>query len=199
VSTLLIACGALAREVIALRDQHGWDAKILAIPALLHNTPDRIPPAVEKRFREAAADYERTFILYGDCGTGGHLDVMLEKLGIERISGPHCYEQYAGAEGFDALMDEEPGTFFLTDYLTQSFDHLVIEGLGLDVNPGLRNTYFGNYRRMVYLQQRPDPDLLEKAQWAADALDLPLEVRPTGYGALEERLLALMNGHAHSD
>jgi hypothetical protein len=199
VSTLLIACGALAREVIALRDRHGWDAKILAIPALLHNTPDRIPPAVEKRVKEVAADYERIFILYGDCGTGGHLDATLEKLGIERISGPHCYEQYAGVEGFEALMDEEPGTFFLTDYLTQSFDHLVIEGLGLDVNPGLRDMYFGNYRRMVYLQQRSDPGLLEKAQWAADALDLPLEVRPTGYGALEERLLALMNGHAHSD
>lgn len=198
-TTLLIACGALAREVIALRDRHGWDAKILAIPALLHNTPDRIPPAVEKRFQEVTSDYERVFILYGDCGTGGKLDVTLARLGIERISGPHCYEQYAGAEAFKALMDEEPGTFFLTDYLTQSFDHLVIEGLGLDINPGLRDVYFGNYRRMVYLQQRRDPTLLEKAQWAADALGLPLEVQPTGYGALEERLLALMNGHSQLD
>lgn len=198
-TTLLIACGALAREVIALRDQHGWDAQILAIPALLHNTPDRIPPAIEKRFQKVASGYERTYIVYGDCGTSGKLDIMLERLGIERISGPHCYEQYAGTEAFEALMDEEPGTFFLTDYLTQSFDHLVIEGLGLDANPDLRDEYFGNYRRMVYLQQRFDPALLEKAEWAADAIGLPLEIRTTGYGALEERLLALMNGHSQPD
>lgn len=192
-TTLLVACGALAREVIALRDRHNWDAKVLAVPALLHNTPERIPDAVAGRIEEMRDAYERVVIVYGDCGTGGALDATLERLAVERVSGPHCYEQYAGARDFAALMDEEPGTFFLTDYLAHSFDHLVIEGLGLDRLPELRDDYFRNYRRVVYLQQREDPKLLAKAQAAARALNLPLEVRHTGYGALEERLLALMN------
>jgi hypothetical protein len=123
------------------------------------------------------------------------LDRKLEELGLERISGPHCYEQYAGADEFSALMDGEPGTYFLTDYLVQSFDHLVIEGMGLDKYPELRDEYFRNYRRVIYLQQRQDPDLLEKAQAAAEALKLPLEVHYTGYGALETRLLKMLNGH----
>ncbi len=193
-SVLLVACGALAREVIALRDRHGWDAKVLAVPALLHNTPERIPEAVTRRIAQDGAGYERVIVVYGDCGTAGRLDEALRAWGAERISGPHCYEQYAGAEGFATLMEEEPGTFFLTDYLAGSFDHLVIEGLGLDRYPELRDRYFGHYRRVVYLQQRQDPALLARAQAAAQALGLPLELRPTGYGALEQRLLALMNG-----
>ena len=187
-TTLLIACGALAREVIALRDRHDWDVKILAVPALLHMEPQRIPSAIAKRIAETAGEYERTIIVYGDCGTGGALDDMLAALDVERISGPHCYEQYAGTKSFDAMMENEPGTFFLTDYLAQSFDHLVLEGLGLDEHPELRDMYFGNYTRMVYLQQREDPKLVAKAQAAAEALDLPLEIHKTGYGALEERL-----------
>jgi hypothetical protein len=196
-TVLFVACGALAREVIAIRDRHQLDAKILSVPALLHNTPDRIPEAVAKRIEAERDNYERVIVLYGDCGTGGLLDEQLADLGIERISGPHCYEQYAGAEAFAGLMDEEPGTFFLTDYLTQSFDHLVIEGLGLDQDPELRDMIFANYRRVVYLQQREDDDddLLQKARDAAQALKLPLEVRFTGYGALEERLLAWYNNH----
>jgi hypothetical protein len=193
-TVLLIACGALAREVIALRDRHGWDAKVLAVPALLHNTPDRIPAAVARRIEEERARYERVIVVYGDCGTSGRLDEALGALGVQRISGPHCYEQYAGAEPFAALMGEEPGTFFLTDYLARSFDHLVLEGLGLDHNPALRDNYFANYRRVVYLQQTDDPGLLAKARSAADALDLPLEIRHTGYGALESRLLDLLDG-----
>jgi hypothetical protein len=193
-TVLLVGCGALARELIALRERHGWDADILSLPALLHNTPHRIPDALAAKIDEVGGDYERVIVVYGDCGTGGLLDDRLEELGLERISGPHCYEIYAGAEGFAGLMDEELGTYFLTDYLVQSFDHLVIEGMGLDKNPELREEYFRNYRRVVYLQQRDDPDLLIKAQAAAEALDLPLEVRRTGYGALEERLLAMLDG-----
>lgn len=193
-TTLLVACGALAREVIALRDRHNWDAKVLAVPSLLHNTPQHIPDAVSGRIEEMRDAYERVIVVYGDCGTGGALDATLERLSVERVSGPHCYEQYAGAADFAALMDEEPGTFFLTDYLAQSFDHLVIEGLGLDRLPELRDDYFRNYRRIVYLQQRGDSELLAKAQAAARALNLPLEIRGTGYGALEGRLLAMMNG-----
>jgi hypothetical protein len=193
-TALLVACGALAREVIALRDRHGWDARVLAVPALLHNEPHRIAGAVARRIAETAGEYDRTIVVYGECGTAGTLDALLGALGLERIHGPHCYEQYAGAHTFEELMREEPGTFFLTDYLAQSFDHLVIEGLGLDHAPELRNAYFGNYRRVVYLRQRDDAALLQKAEAAAQALGLPLEVRHTGYGALEQRLVDLMNG-----
>ena len=190
-SDLFIACGALAREVIAIRDKYQWDVKVLALPSLLHNTPNRIPDAVMRKVEDLRPDYERILIVYGDCGTGGMLDKRLDELGVERIAGPHCYEMYAGDE-FDSIVDEEIGTFFLTDYLTQSFDHLVIEGLGLDRFPELHEMYFGNYKRVVYLQQREDSILLEKAQEAAKMLELPLEIRTTGYAALETRLVDFM-------
>jgi hypothetical protein len=119
------------------------------------------------------------------------LDQMLEKEGVERVSGPHCYEMYADGS-FDHIMAEAPGTFFLTDYLVQSFDHLVIEGLGLDRHPELSKEYFKNYTRVVYLAQRADPALQERARWAAEQIGLPLEVRQTGYGKLESRLLELI-------
>ena len=190
-TTALIACGALAREVLALKEKHGWEAEVFGVPALLHNTPDRIPGAVRERIREARAHHDRVIVVYGDCGTGGMLDRLLAAEGVERVAGPHCYEMYANG-GFENLMAEELGTYFLTDYLVQSFDHLVIEGLGLDRFPELRDDYFGNYRRVVYLAQRDDPALRARAQWAADQLGLPLEIQPTGYGALESRLVELM-------
>ena len=135
--------------------------------------------------------YDRVIVLYGDCGTGGSLDALLAAEGVERIAGPHCYEMY-GSGLFDQLMSEEPGTYFLTDFLVRSFDHLVVKGLGLDRYPQLRDDYFGNYRRVVYLAQTEDPDLLERAQRAADRIGLPLEVQRVGYGALETRLVELM-------
>ena len=189
--TALIACGALAREVLALKEKHGWDADVLGVPSLLHNTPDRIPEAVRERIYEARAHYDRVIVAYGDCGTGGLLDQMLAAEGVERVAGPHCYEMYANGQ-FEQLMAEQPGTYFLTDYLVQSFDHLVIEGMGLDRFPELRDEYFRNYTRVVYLAQRDDPALRARAQWAADVLGLPLEIRVVGYGALETRLLELM-------
>lgn len=200
-TTLLVGCGALSRELIALRDEYEWDAVVLALPVLLHNTPARIPAAVRERIEAARADYhfERVIVAYGDCGTSGALDVLVAELGgtlgvpVERIAGPHCYEQYAGAGGFAALMDEALGTYFLTDYLVQSFDHLVLERLGLDRYPELRDMYFGNYTRVVYLQQRENAALSELAAWAAEQLQLPLEVRATGYGALETRLLDMLS------
>ena len=188
---LLIACGALAREVIALRDRHQWDAEVFALPVLLHNTPDRIPDAVIDRITELRPDYDRVFVVYGDCGTAGALDTRLEAIGVERVSGPHCFEMYAG-EDFQAIMEEEPGTYFLTDYLLQSFDHLVIEGLGLDRFPELHEMYFGNYQRVIYLRQREDDNLVAKANEAAQFLQLPLEIRSAGYGSLETRLLHLI-------
>ncbi len=190
-TTALIACGALAREVLALKEKHGWDADVLGVPSLLHNTPDRIPEAVRERIHEARAHYDRVIVAYGDCGTGGLLDQMLAAEGVERVAGPHCYEMYANGQ-FEQLMAEQPGTYFLTDYLVQSFDHLVIEGMGLDRFPELRDEYFRNYTRVVYLAQRDDPALQARAQWAAGVLGLPLEIRLAGYGALETRLLELM-------
>jgi hypothetical protein len=187
VKTALVVCGALAREVLALKEKHGWDVDLLALPSLLHNSPENIPGAVQKRIRQARAEYERVVVVYGDCGTGGMLDRLLEKEDVPRIAGPHCYEMYADGT-FDKLMAEAPGTFFLTDYLVQSFDHLVLEGLGIIRKPELRDEYFRNYTRVVYLAQRDDPALLARAQWAADSLGLPLEVRKTGYGKLESRL-----------
>ena len=191
--TALIACGALAREVLALRDRHGWEADVLGVPALLHNRPDRIPAAVLARIQVARSMYERVLVVYGDCGTGGLLDRVLEREGVERVAGPHCYEMYANRE-FDALMAEAPGTFFLTDYLVRSFDHLVIEGLGLDRYPELRDDYFHNYTRVVYLAQQDDPALQARAQQAAARIGLPLTTRKVGYGALEGRLLDWFQG-----
>jgi hypothetical protein len=189
--TALIACGALAREVIALKEKHGWDADVLGVPSLLHNEPDRIPAAILERIRQARGAYDRVIVVYGDCGTGGMLDKLLAAEGVQRVAGPHCYEMYANGT-YERLMADQPGTFFLTDYLVGSFDHLVLEGLGLLRHPELREEYFRNYTRVVYLAQRDDPALVERARWAAGALGLPLEVHKTGYGMLESRLLELL-------
>jgi len=190
-STALIACGALAREVLALRDKYGWDVEVLGVAALLHNEPDRIPAAVFSTIRDARERHNRVFVVYGDCGTGGMLDRMLAAEGVERVPGPHCYEIFAGSK-FEAMTDDEPGTFFLTDYLVESFDHLVLQGLGLDRYPELKEDYFGNYTRVIYLSQREDARLRARASWAAAELGLPLEIRAVGYGALETRLCRLM-------
>ena len=189
----LIVCGALAREVLAINEKHGWDADVLGVPVLLHNTPEQIPPAVLARIHQAQAQYDRLIVIYGDCGTSGSLDKLLLEQGVQRVAGPHCYEMYADGS-FDEIMKEQPGTFFLTDYLVGSFDHLVLEGLGIDRNPQLRDEYFRNYTRVVYLAQRNDPTLEDKAQWAADRLGLPLEIIYTGYGMLEKRLIELVEG-----
>ena len=191
--TALIVCGALAREVLAIKEKHGWDAEVFGLPVLLHNRPEKIPPAVLARIQQLKDQYARLIVIYGDCGTSGSLDQVLLEQGVQRVAGPHCYEMYADGS-FNELMRQQPGTFFLTDYLVGSFDHLVLEGLGIDRNPQLRDEYFGNYTRVVYLAQRNDPALKVKAHWAADQIGLPLEIRHTGYGLLEQRLIALMDG-----
>jgi len=191
--TALLICGALAREVIALRDLHGWQADIWAIPAKLHMTPGKIAPAVRARFEALRQQYERIVVVYGDCGTGGALDTLLDELGIQRIAGPHCYEMYAGAEKWEELTNEEPGTFYLTDFLLRQFDALVIKELGLDRYPFLRDDYFHNYKRLVYLAQtEPTEEMILRAHDASEKLDLPLEVRITGMGDLETRLMSAL-------
>lgn len=191
--TALIVCGALAREVLALKNAHDWQVDILGVPSLLHNDPHRISPAVMARIKESRSKYQRIFVVYGDCGTSGELDRILADEGVQRVPGPHCYEMFADGS-FQSIMDEEPGTFFLTDYLVRSFDHLVIEGLGLDRNPSLRDDYFKNYSRVVYLVQKEDPELVERAKWAAERLGLPLVIKESGYGSLENRLRELVEG-----
>lgn len=191
--TALIVCGALAREVLALKKKYNWQADLLGVPAQLHNRPNRIPAGVQKRIEEARQTYDRTIVIYGDCGTGGKLDELLATEGVKRITGPHCYEMYAGATDFEAMMAENAGTYFLTDYLLRSFESLIIKGMGLDRHPDLVGMYFANYSKLVYLAQQEDPKMFAKAQWAADYLGLKLEIRQVSYGALESRLVKLMN------
>ncbi len=187
--TLIIACGALARELKTLIALNGWShVKLACLPAGLHNRPDRITAAVRAKIYAARQQFAKILCLYGDCGTGGKLDAMLASEGVERIEGAHCYAFFTGLEAFDALAEAEPGTFYLTDYLVRHFDRLVIRGLGLDRHPELHAAYFGNYSRVLYLAQIPDPALEAKARLAAAQLQLPLEMRFSGLGSIERYL-----------
>ena len=189
---LLIACGALAREILALKEANGWDhLDLQCLPAILHNTPDRIVPAVEAAVAGARDRYASVFVVYADCGTGGLLDHVIEEERVERLSGAHCYEFFAGRTDFARLADEEPATFWLTDFLARNFERLVIRGLGIDRHPELEAQYFGNYRRVVYLSQTDDPDLLAMARRAADRLGLAFEHRHTGFGELATSITGL--------
>ncbi len=198
-STQLIACGALAWEIAELIRANGWShMSISCVPAHYHNTPDKIPEAVRAKIRAARGSYDRIVVVYGDCGTGGLLDNVLAEEGVERIPGPHCYQFYAGETNFAALMDDEPGSFFLTDYLVRHFDLLILRGLGLDRYPQLLGDYFGNYRKLVYLAQIEDAGLVERAKTAADRLGLAYEYRYTGYGELGKFLnTASLEGTTH--
>jgi hypothetical protein len=189
--TLFIICGALAREVLAIVKRHGWTADVAGVSALDHMFPERIGPDVEKVFLRLREQYKRVIVVFGDCGSRGALDAVLEKYGIERVSGPHCYEMYAG-QGFHDLMEEEPGTFFLTDFLVRGFRGTIMKGLGLDRFPQLKEDYFHHYKRLVYLVQEDDPELVERAEQISNYLELSLEIRYTEYGQLEQRLVAMM-------
>lgn len=183
---VVIACGALARELTLLIRRNGWShMQIQCLPPELHNRPARIPNAVKAKIREARGRFAAVFVAYGDCGTGGLLDAVLAEEGAERIPGAHCYEFFAGREQFADLADAEPGTFYLTDFLARHFERLIWKGLGLDRYPELATQYFGNYRRLVYLSQVEDADLMARARQAADRLGLRYEHHPTGFGDLE--------------
>jgi hypothetical protein len=185
--TLLIACGALAREMLALIEANCWGHLTLeCLPAKLHNRPEKIPDAVREKIAGARGRFEQIFVAYADCGTGGLLDKVLAEEGVERIGGPHCYSFYAGEGAFEALHEEELGSFYLTDYLVRHFETLIIKGMGLERFPELMEAYFGNYRRLVYLAQTEDPELVEKAKAAAVRLGLDYEYRLTGYGELTD-------------
>lgn len=189
--TLVIACGALAREIVDLIAALKLDRiAVTCLPAIWHNTPDKIPDGVRAKIRAARAQYDRILVAYGDCGTGGLLDRVLEEEGVARIDGPHCYQFYMGTKEFTAFTDAEPGCFFLTDYLARHFDRLIIEGLALDRHPELRDDYFGNYTKLIFLAQTDDPELEALARRAAERLKLEFELRRTGYGELGDFIRA---------
>ncbi|HEY7827065.1 MAG TPA: DUF1638 domain-containing protein [Candidatus Limnocylindrales bacterium] len=186
---LVIGCGALARELVSLTRRPGFEhVDLTCLPASLHNRPGGIPAAVQRKIRSARPRYATIFVAYADCGTGGLLDRVLEDEGVERLAGAHCYEFYAGRAAFAQITDDDPATFFLTDFLARNFERLVIRGLGLDRHPELKATYFGNYHRLVYLAQTDDPALAEAARAAADRLGLTFEQRATGLGELADSI-----------
>ncbi len=187
--TLVIACGALAREFLAVKVANGWDhMEITCLPAIWHNYPHRIPEGVRRKIRANRARYDEILVLYGDCGSGGLLDEVLREEGVERIDGPHCYSFFAGEEVFERMHEEEIGTFYLTDFLVRHFDRFVVQGLKIDKHPQLLPMYFGNYKRVMFLIQFPDKTLEKKAHAAAERLGLPLEVYYTGLGGVERFL-----------
>jgi hypothetical protein len=186
---LIIACGALAHEIIALKRANAWEqVDVRCLPAELHNRPERIPAAVRALIRSSRGQYRSIFVAYADCGTGGLLDAVLAEEGVERIPGAHCYEFFATSAVFTALAEAEIGTFYLTDFLLRHFERLVIQGLGLDKHPELFATYFGNYRKLVYLAQRPSADAIRDARAISVRMGLSFESRATGYGTLETAL-----------
>jgi hypothetical protein len=216
--TLVIACGALARELRAITDQYGLgDVTVECLPAALHNRPSEIPEAVRSRVQRArghrcpdtsaehgdadAVDaatfadvselYDQIFVAYADCGTGGLLAAVCAEERVEMLAGAHCYQFFATAPRFDELQDHELGTFYLTDFLVRHFDRLIWQGLGIERHPELLPMYFGNYTRLVYLAQTDDPDLVARAHAAGDRLGLTVTVERTGYGELETSIVEI--------
>jgi len=192
-SILVIACGALAHEINELKQLYGWEhLHLKSIDAWLHNRPELIPDRLRKKIRKYKKEYSQIFVAYADCGTGGGIDRVLEGEGIERLPGAHCYQFFAGTQRFSALSDAEPGTFYLTDFLARHFERFVIKPLRLDKQPELRDKYFGNYRRLVFLSQTRNDALLAAARDAAVRLDLDFEHVHCGYGELESSLNAVV-------
>jgi hypothetical protein len=190
----VIACGALAREILAITQSDAQKQALAHIdltclPAILHNHPENIPAAVDEAIIKARAEgYEHIYIAYADCGTGGALDRICEKHGVERIAGPHCFSFYFGNDDFLGRDEDDIYTFFLTDFLARQFRAFVIEPLGLDKHPELRDMYFGHYKKVVYLVQEENPALDKAAEDAANFLGLKYERRLTGYGDLTDAI-----------
>lgn len=197
-SVLVIACGALAREIIQLKRLHRWDhLDMQCIDARLHNRPALIPQRLREKIRENAQRYSQVFVAYADCGTGGAIDRVIDEERVERLPGAHCYQFFAGERKFRELSEAEPGTFYLTDFLARNFERLVIRPLKLDRHPDLRDSYFGNYSKLVYLSQTIDDELKALARTAADRLGLQFEHLHCGYGHLERGLTKFLEEQAH--
>ncbi|MBW9062282.1 DUF1638 domain-containing protein [Rhizobium herbae] len=187
----VIGCGAIAREILAVCEANGLDhVDLICLPAIWHNTPEKITPGIKAAIHKARAEgFSRIFIAYADCGTGGLLDRLCEEEKVERIAGPHCYSFFAGNAAFASRWEDDFTSFFLTDFLARQFEAFVIEPLGLDRHPELRDVYFGHYKKLVYLSQVEDEKLQQKARAAAEALGLAYEYRFTGFGDLTPALL----------
>ncbi|MGB0439907.1 MAG: DUF1638 domain-containing protein [Paracoccaceae bacterium] len=184
---LVLGCGAIAREILAVIKANGWDhIDLHCLPAILHNHPERIPDAVRQAVEDRRANYTRVCVAYADCGTGGQLQTLCDTLGVEMIAGPHCYSFFEGNDAFAAR--DEITAFYLTDFLVRQFDAFVWKPLGLDRHPDLRDMYFGHYETLVYQAQIDDPALVERAQTCADRLGLRFVHRPTGFGDLAHHL-----------
>ncbi len=191
---LILACGALSKEVSALIRLNGWThLETRYLPAILHNTPEIIAEQLRMNLQSAQAKFSRIFIGYADSGTGGEIDSLLDEFGVQRLPGAHCYEFYSGNQSFAGMMDEEPGSFFLTDFLVEAFEKLVWQGMKIDRHPELLQVYFKHYKKLVYLGQTENSELQTQADEIANRLGLKYEYRYTGYGELAPALSALLN------
>ncbi len=190
-SAAVIACGALAADVRLIARRRGWDIDVHPVPALLHNRPDRIAPELERELLELRERYDDLAVAYGDCGSYGAIDAVLRRFAVRRLEGEHCYDVFAREEVREALA-EQPGTYFLTDFLARTFEHTVVRELGLDRHPDLREDYFRHYTRVVWLAQRPTPATQAAAERAAAQIGLPLEIMNVGTERLERQLETLL-------
>ena len=186
---LVIACGALAKEITALIRMNNWThLQMRYLPAKLHNEPNKIPKYIRKYLENAQNKFSRIFVGYADCGTGGQLDTLLDEYGVQRLPGAHCYEFFTSTHNFSKMLEDEPGSFFLTDFLVKSFEKLIWQGLKINSHPELLNIYFRHYKRVVYLAQTENQALQTQAQEIAKRLGLNYLYRFTGYGALTPAL-----------
>ncbi|WP_372989396.1 DUF1638 domain-containing protein [Sulfitobacter sp.] len=189
---LLIACGALAREILDLKAANGWThLDLTCLPANLHLYPEKITAAVRAAVAKHRDNYDDIFVVYADCGTGGLLQTACAEMGVQMVAGPHCYSFFEGNAQFAKTSETEITTFYLTDFLVRQFDAFIIKPMGLDRHPELRDMYFGNYEKLVYQAQTDDPALTEKAKTCAETLGLTFERRFTGYGDLKVALETL--------
>ena len=189
---LILACGALAKEIAVLIHLNGWThLKTRYLPAILHNTPEKITEQLRINLQGAQAKFSRIFIGYADCGTGGKIDSLLDEFDVQRLPGAHCYEFFAGKQTFAEIMEEEIGSYFLTDFLVKAFEKLVWQGMKIDRHPELLPIYFKHYKKLVYLAQSENLELQTQAHEIAERLGLVYEKRVTGYGELEHSLTAL--------
>ena len=189
----LVACGAIAQPCAEIVARRGWPVDVHPLPPLLHNRPDRIADEVEQLADGLGDRYRAVAVGYADCGTYGALDALCRRRGWHRLAGLHCYDLYAGGNAMTRLFEEEPGTYVLTDFLVRSFDRTVVAELGLDRHPELRDDYFGQYHRAVWLRQDPAAEIEDEARAAAERLGLPLVVVDTGHQRLEQTLEKLLD------